>query len=127
MKLNTLFKLNALVALLFGLTAFVTPTQLMTAFGSVSDPIGHHMLRYFGAMLLGNAVWLWLAAKISDPIVQRWVILAEIVTWLLILSLHIWALVSGLNDNSEWINIILALLFLAGYGYFWMKPTPQSR
>lgn len=126
MRLNTLFRLNAIVALLFGGAAFVIPAQLVIAFGSTTDLIGHQMLRYFGAMLLGNALWLWLAAKLTDVTLLRWVALVEIVTWLLALSLHIWALVSGLNDSREWINIALALLFLIGYGYGVVKPSRQA-
>lgn len=36
-----------------------------------------------------------------------------------------WALAIGANA-LEWVNVLLALLFLVAYGYCWTKPALQT-
>lgn len=125
MKLNTLLMLNAMVALLFALGTLLVPIQLLASFGVVTDASGILMTRYFGAVLLGIALWSWLGRRISDPEVRRSIIITQVVPWIGVLVMDIWALLSGLGDSREWGNIILAILFLIGYGICWAKPALQ--
>jgi hypothetical protein len=127
MKLNTLLTLNAIAALLFAVIAWLAPAQLLATYGAVTDPTGHLMTRYFGSVLIGIALWSWLGRRISDPALRRSIIIVQIVPWLFILVIDSWSLVAGLTDAREWGNIILALLFLAGYGYCWAKPALQTK
>lgn len=125
MKLNTLLTLNAIVALLFAIAALVIPSQLLTSYGLTTDAVGLLMTRYFGAVLLGITTWSWLGRRIQDADLRRAIIIVQIIPWLGVLVMDGWALVIGANA-LEWVNILLALLFLAAYGYCWTKPVLQT-
>lgn len=125
MKLNTLLTLNAIVALLFAIAALVTPAQLLTSYGLTTDAAGLLMTRYFGAVLLGITAWSWLGRRIQDADLRRSIIIVQIIPWLGVLVMDGWALAIGAN-TLEWVNILLALLFLVAYGYCWTKPALQK-
>lgn len=125
MKLNTLLTLNAIVALLFAIVALVTPGQLLASYGLTTDATGLLMTRYFGAVLLGITTWSWLGRRMENADLRRSIIIVQIIPWLGVLVMDCWALVIGANA-LEWVNILLALLFLTAYGYCWAKPELQG-
>lgn len=125
MKLNTLLTLNAIVALLFAIVALVTPGQLLTSYGLSTDAAGLLMTRYFGAVLLGITTWSWLGRRMENADLRRSIIIVQIIPWLGVLVMDGWALAIGANA-LEWVNVLLALLFLVAYGYCWTKPALQT-
>ena len=68
MKLSTVFTVNSVLSLLFGLGFLLVPAMQLTSFGAESSAAAELIARTYGGGLLGLALMSWLArnAGISD-------------------------------------------------------------
>jgi len=66
MKHKTLFVVDSVVLLLFGLGFLFLPAQLISFYGATLQPPGVAMGRFFGASMLAIA-WMMFKAKDDEP------------------------------------------------------------
>nr|VFJ86037.1 MAG: hypothetical protein BECKLFY1418B_GA0070995_100167 [Candidatus Kentron sp. LFY]VFJ89870.1 MAG: hypothetical protein BECKLFY1418A_GA0070994_100913 [Candidatus Kentron sp. LFY]VFK15424.1 MAG: hypothetical protein BECKLFY1418C_GA0070996_101520 [Candidatus Kentron sp. LFY] len=119
MKLGVLLTLNAMIALMFGLTSIFIPEIMLTIYGA--ETIGTElvqMTRLFGSVVLGYAVLSWLARNAEGSDARQAILLAFIISYLFGLIVTLFGFFSGVMGMIAWLNVVLYLIFISGYGYF---------
>jgi hypothetical protein len=110
-KLRTVFIIDAIVSVLFGIPMLIAPRAMVGFSGLETDAVGLHFLRSYGAGLLSLGVMMWLARN-SGPSSARTALLAGLVLWLIIDAVkEAWAALTGLVGASAWVTVVvLAIL-----------------
>lgn len=119
MKLNILLTLNAIIALVFGVASIFTPGIMLNIYGA--ETINAELLqmtRLFGSVVFGYAVLSWLARNSEGSDAKGAILLAFIISYLLGLMVTLFGFFSGVMGTIAWLNVVLYLIFLFGYGYF---------
>jgi FtsH-binding integral membrane protein len=118
MKLNTLFILNAIVALVFGLGFLLVPATLVSLYDVTLSDEGIFVARLYGTVILGLAVLTWLVRNSGESEARGAIILAQLFIWAAGFVVLVYGQLSGLMNVLGWVMIVLFLLFTVGYGYF---------
>ncbi len=115
MKLSTVFTVNSVLSLLFGLGFLLVPAMQLTSFGAESSAAAELIARTYGGGLLGLALMSWLArnAGISDA--------RSAIVWGFILQHTIGALVlllgitGGVINGMGWVAVVLDVLLAVAF------------
>ena len=118
MKLGTVFTVNAIVALLFGLGFVLVPEATLAPYGVTTDQAGIDIARLFGAAVLGYAVLTWSARKSEESAARRAIVLALFLSFSIGLVVTVVNQLSGVANALGWSTVAIYLLFALGYGYF---------
>jgi hypothetical protein len=111
MEHKTLFVIDAVVLLLFGLGFLFMPAPLISMYGAVLQPPGVAMGRFFGATMLSLA-WIMYRAqdappsKLVDSLMQ-----ANILVWILSAGIAFLGQVQKTFNLMGWSTILLGLFF----------------
>jgi len=118
MKLNTLFAINSIISLAFGLGFLIAPGALLAIYGLAVDPVGVLLARFAGSAFICLTPLTWLARKFSDAQVRRVLVISIFPTFAIGFVVALLAQLSGLMNSLGWLYVALPLLFTLGYGYF---------
>jgi hypothetical protein len=123
MKLSNLFTINAIVALVYGISFVLVPTTVLSLYGVTQGPGERLMGQYFGVALIAIGLLTWFARNVTDSDAQRAVILALLISFVIGVIVSILGTVSGVMNAVGWSAVVIYLLFSLGYAYFqFMKP-----
>ena len=124
MKLSTLFTINAIVAILFGLTFVLIPETAMSFYGITLSPGGVIVARLFGASLVGYAVLTWSARNAGESESRQAIVLTMVVSETIGFIVALLGQFSGAVNALGWSTVAIYLLLALGFGYFqFMKPS----
>lgn len=119
MNLKNLFTINAVIALLFGLTFVLMPATALGWYGiSLMSAAGILMARLFGATLLSHAVITWQARPLGASEARSAIVLGLLVTDAFAFVVSLLAQLDGVANQLGWSTVGLYLLLGLGYGYF---------
>ena len=121
--MKTLFNVNIIVALLFGLGFILVPVTLLDLYGvSLSDQ-GITVARLFGSAILSFPVLLWYAGRSDNPEYMKGASRTLFTYWLLGTIFLIIAQLDGqLDELFGWVTIGLHAALLLWYGnYIFLK------
>lgn len=124
MKLSHLLIINAVIAIVYGLSYELAPTAILSVYGVTQGPGEIFLARLFGAALIGIGLLTWFARNISDSKTQRAVILSMLVYDIIgaVVALH--STVTGTMNAVGWTGVVIFLFLALGYAYFqFMKPS----
>ncbi|MBI3361183.1 MAG: hypothetical protein HY023_08740 [Chloroflexi bacterium] len=126
MTLKTLFTINAVVAVVFGIAFAVAPVPLMSLYGGALTPAGTVVAQLFGAALVGFAVISWLArgAAYSDAV--RAIVVGFVAGDVVGFVLSLLGQLSGAVNALGWSTVVLYLLLAVGFGYFEFVKKPVT-
>jgi len=123
MKLGTLFTINAIIAVLFGLALVFIPTPMMSLYGVTLNDGGLFSTRIMGAAYLGIAIISWLVRNSPSSSDIRAIVLAFFVTDTISFIIGVIYKLQGVSNALGWTNVLLFLLMGLGFGYFYfVKP-----
>ena len=117
MKLSTVFTVNAVVALLFGLGFVIAPAATLAPYGVTIDEAGVQVARFFGAALLGYAAITWFARNTEKSSARRALVLGLFLGFGIGFVVSLVNQLSGLQNALGWSTVVLFLLFTLAYGY----------
>lgn len=124
MTLRNLFIVNAVLALVFGLSFVLAPALTLSLYGVTVSAAGIILARLMGAMLLGYAVVTWSAKDPEDSKAQRGIVLGQLVHTAIAFIVLLLAQLAGVMNPFGWSNVVIYLLLALGYGYFqFVKPS----
>ncbi|MGE5223493.1 MAG: hypothetical protein ACM3PY_13740 [Omnitrophica WOR_2 bacterium] len=126
MKVNTFLTIAAVLAALFGLAFLLAPAQIVAIYGNTLNESGLFIARYLGSAFLGAAVITWMARRLTSWEALRPVILGDFVLSLTGLIVALWEGFSGNSNALIWVNVVLYLFLVAGFGYFQFLASPKS-
>ena len=123
MKLATFLTIKVIISFAFGIPLVLAPAALTSLYGHTLDPMGTHMSRYFGAILIGIGLVCWFARSAAESKLRQGITLALFIgdTVAFIVAL-LWLFEPGAGLLC-WVNAAIWLLLALGLGYFrFLKP-----
>lgn len=120
MNLNTLFKINAGVAGLFGLGFVIAPAATLAPYGLSQDIIDGSimMARWFGALNIGYALITWFLSNAPDSDAKTAVAKALSIGMGISAAVSIFNQLSGEIGPLGWSTVLLFAAFQLAYGKF---------
>jgi hypothetical protein len=122
MRLKTLFVLNTIVSVPFGMGSVVAPHLFLSLFGATLGPAGAVMMQYGGAWLIALGLLTWLTRDAAESeaghsISGRYIALALLIGYLIALVVSVLGQLSGALNALGWMPVLIQVVFAAGLGY----------
>ena len=118
MKLRTLFTINAVLAIAFGLGFVFMPVTLISFYGAELTEVGVVIGQLLGAAFLGIGILRWLVRNSGESEVLRAIVLTAFIEDTIGFIFALRAQLAGVMNALGW-SIVAIYAFLAiGYGYF---------
>lgn len=118
MKLSTLFAINAIVALLFGLGFLLIPEQVVELYDVTLGEAGIFVANIFGAALLGFAAMTWLARNSTASEARNAIMWGLFIEHVVGFVFSLLAQTAGLMNAMGWSIVVIYGLLALGYTYF---------
>jgi hypothetical protein len=116
-KLKVFFVLNAVVLGASALTCLIFPDKVLSIYGVESNPASSFMGLYGALGSIAIVTVTWFARNVEDQKVQRAIILALMITYLIGIIISISGIISGVMTKG-WPVVGIYLFFALGYAYF---------
>ena len=124
MKLRNLLIINAIVALVYGISFVLIPTTLLSLYGMTQGTSEALAGQYFGVALIAIGLLAWFARNVTDSEAQRAIILALLISDVIGVIVSVLGTVSGVMSAVGWSAVVIYLLLALGFGYFqFVKPS----
>ena len=127
MKLKTLFIINAVVCLVFGLSFVLMPVQTLSLYGN--DAVGgqfKYVGQLFGSALLAFCFMSWLARNAAESNARSAIILSFFIGDLIGFVIALINQIGGVVNALNWSTVAIYLLLALGFGYFQFIKTGDS-
>ena len=118
MKLKTLMTINAIVAIVFGVTFVIVPAQAYLLYDITADEHLIYMGRLFGGALMGFAILTWMARNATDSDARRAIVLALFISNGIGFVVALMGQLSNVVNALGWSTVAIYLLLALGFGYF---------
>ena len=115
MKLSTVFTVNAILALLFGLGLALMPTTMAALYGADLGAAGLFLGRLLGAAFIAIGLICWMAKDASGD--QRPLVFSFFVEHLIGLVFAVMAQLNGVVNSLGWSIVVIYLYLTLGYAY----------
>jgi len=123
MKLRSLLIINAIIALVYGISFELIPAKVLFIYGVTQGPAESLMGQYFGVALIAIGLLAWLARDVTDSKAQHAIILAMMVSNVIGVIVSVLGTISGVMSVVGWTAVGIYLLLALGYAYFqFIKP-----
>jgi DMSO reductase anchor subunit len=127
MKLQVLFIITAVIAIVFGLAFVIMPAQVYSLYGIESTAGINYMAQLFGAALIGFGLIALLARNADDSVARKAIILAFFIANGIGFLI---ALIGQLNEivgSLGWLTVAIYFLLSFGFGYYqFSKPSSSE-
>jgi len=128
MKLKTLMIINAIVAIVFGVTFVIIPAQAYSLYDITPDEQLIYMGQLFGAALIGFALLTWMARNATDSDARRAIVLALFIADGIGFVVALIGQLSNVVNALGWSTVAIYLLLASGFGYFqFFKPASSQK
>ena len=117
MKVSTLFTINAIVAVVFGLLFVLAPALTLSLYGITSNEPLSYVGQLFGASLLSFAVITWLARNTAASPARNAIVLALFIGDAIGFVVSLIAQMKGFANALGWSTVAIYLLLALGFGY----------
>jgi len=118
MKLRSLFIVNTIIALPFGVGAVLAPKAFLSLYGATLDPAGSLTMQFAGVPLIGIGLLTWLARNATESETRRAIVLALLITDIVGFIVALLGQLYGVLNVLGWSTVGIYLLLALGYGYF---------
>jgi hypothetical protein len=126
MKLKTLFMINAVIAIVYGICFVLIPSQVLLVYGLTAGAGEVLMGQYFGVALIGIGLIAWLIKNVTEPNATGAVILALLISDVIGLIISVIGTISGVMNTFGWSAVIIYLFLTIGFAYFQFKKPTKS-
>ena len=116
MRPNTLFRVAAVLALVFGVAFLLIPTTVLPGYGVVPEPAVTLLARFFGAALIQLGLVLYLLRDVRDAATVNALSLAGVMGSAAGLAVSLMGVLGGVVNTLGWSSVAIYALLLIGYG-----------
>jgi len=117
MKVSTMFTINMIVAVIFGLLFVIAPAWTLSLYGvESSDPL-NYVGQLFGTSLLGYAIITFLARNAPASPARSAIVLSLFVSDAIGFVVSLIAQLKGFANALGWSTVAIYLLLALGFGY----------
>jgi hypothetical protein len=121
MKTSTLFIINFVVALVFGLAFVLIPGSLLSLYGVALSDAGLFVSRLLGAAFIGFAIISWMFRFTSESGELRAILLTFFVSDIIGFIISLIYQLQGVANALGWSTVAIYLLLGLGFGYFYLR------
>ena len=127
MNYRIMFLINALIAVLFGLSFLAVPNRVLDQFGFDEYAATKLVSQFFGTAMLALGLLLWFAKDVAEENLQKGMAIALLVGAAAGLSISVVGTISGVLRSNGWIAMVVYVLFGLAYAYLvFMKPRSEA-
>ncbi len=129
MKLKTLFIINAIVAIVFGVLFVLIPAQVHSLYGhGTGEAMGalNYMGQLFGAALIGIGLVTWTARNSANSDARQAIVYAMFVADGIGFVVTLIGQINNVVNTLGWTTVAIYLLLALGFGYFKFSKTNSS-
>jgi hypothetical protein len=124
MSLGTLFRINTVVSLFFGIAEIVAAESLAGLYDITLSEGGVVVSHLFGASLIGIGLVSWLLRDVGETEAGRSIVLAFFIGDAIGFAMALWGQLTASVNALGWFIVLIYLLLALGFGYFqFMKPA----
>jgi len=127
MKLRTLMIINTIVAIVFGLSFIIIPTQVYSLYDITADEQLIYMARLFGTALIGFGILTWMARNATDSDARKAIVLALFIADSIGFVVALLGQLSNVVNALGWSTVAIYLLLALGFGYFQFFKAASSQ
>jgi hypothetical protein len=118
MRLKTLFVLNTVVSVPFGVGSALVPHLFLSLFGATLGPAGAVMMQYGGAWLIGMGLLTWLTRDTAESDAGRHIAVSLLIGYLVALVVSVSGQLAGALNALGWMPVVIQGSFAGGLGYY---------
>ncbi|MGD0753955.1 MAG: hypothetical protein ABR927_02750 [Bacteroidales bacterium] len=118
MKLKTLMIINAIVAIVFGVTFVIVPAHVYSLYDITADKQLIYMGQLFGGTLIGFALLTWMARNATDSDARRAIVYSLFAADCIGFVVALIGQISNVVNALGWLTVAIYLLLALGFGYF---------
>jgi hypothetical protein len=116
--IRTLFVLQAIVDLAFGIPLIVATSTILSLYGLSTDRTGTYAAQFLGATFIALAWLSWTARNWADEEPRRTLVRAAFLASAIGLVVSIAFQMSSAANTSTWVFVVLTAIFTAGWGFY---------
>lgn len=128
MKIKTLFIINAVIAVIYGICFLLIPSRVLALYGLAAGPAEALLGQFFGVALLGIGLITWFARNVTDPKAIEAIVLALLLSDIIGVIVSVIGTITGVMNTFGWSAVFIYLFLALAYAYFQFKKpgTPQE-
>lgn len=127
MKLKTLMIINAIVAIVFGVTFVIVPAHVYSLYDITADEQLIYMGRLFGGTLIAFSLLTWIARNATESDARRAIVYALFTADCIGFVVTLIGQINKVVNALGWSTVVIYLLLALGFGYFqFFKATPSK-
>ena len=121
MNLTNLFRLHAILAAVYAVGLIAVPQRLIGLLTALPlNPVAVDVARLFGAALILVAYIAWRASLLTDHDSRRMIAVGLFTYTILGMVIALLGQISGTWNALGWSTVISYVIFVFGYGYFFL-------
>ncbi|UCH60467.1 MAG: hypothetical protein JSV61_03050 [Anaerolineales bacterium] len=117
MKVSTIFTINAVVAVLFGLAFIFAPVWLLSFYGITADATTAFIGQLLGAAFVGFAIISWMARNAPASPARSAILLSFFIGDAIGFIVSLLAQMKGVANALGWSTVAIYLLLALAFGY----------
>ncbi len=125
MAYRLLLAAAALNGTVFGLLFVVVPDAAISLFGGRLDALSSLLVRQFGGVILGIAIFDWMLRLHEERSVRRAVVAANATAFAVVATVAAYATVTGTINSLGWVVAVFHAVVAAGLAATYLRSIPQ--
>ncbi len=114
MTYRILLMATALNGTVFGLLFVLVPDFAISLFGGQLDALSSQLVRQFGGVILGIAIFDWFLRVHEERSVRRAVVAANVTAFVIVAAVAAYAAVTGIANALGWVVALFHAVIAAG-------------
>lgn len=116
--LKSLFLLQALVDVLFGIPLIFATATILSLYGLSTDPTGTYIAQFLGATFIALAWLSWFARNWPDEEPRRVVVRGGFIASAIGFVVSLIFQLGPASNASTWVFVALTAIFVVGWGFY---------
>lgn len=114
MTYRILLTVAALNGAVFGLLFVLVPDFSISLFGGQLDALSSLLVRQFGGVIIGIAIYDWLLRAHEESLVRRAVVAANVTAFVIVATVAAYAAISGAANALVWLVAVFHSVIAVG-------------
>jgi len=116
----------ALNGTVFGLLFIAVPDLAISLFGGRLDALSSLLVRQFGGVILGMAIFDWMLCLRDERSVLRAVVAANVTAFAVVATVAVYATVTGTINSLGWVVAVFHTLVAAGLAITYLTSSSKT-
>ncbi|MDT8307007.1 MAG: hypothetical protein RRC07_13840 [Anaerolineae bacterium] len=115
MKSRTLFVINTVIAVPFGIGSVLAPKTFLSLYGASLEPAGALMMQFGGTWLIGIGLLTWLVRDATEVKIRRQIMVALLMMYIIGFVVALLGQLSAALNALGWLVVGINAFLVLGY------------